>query len=138
MDLAVGRNTLAGLRKCDQSIKWSPATDLSATVVELAGVRIGLMTCYDLRFPEQGRVLVDADAELIVASSSWVPGPNKAVQWKVLAQARAIENGCFVAAVSQSAPISIGSSVLVDPAGGVRAELGTETDFVTVSIDLEE
>ena len=57
---------------------------------------VGLMTCYDLRFPELGRELADAGAELVLACSSWVPGEGKADHWRVLAQARAIENSYYV------------------------------------------
>ncbi|WP_166788226.1 carbon-nitrogen hydrolase family protein [Cryobacterium glaciale] len=121
--------------------EWiAPATDLSPVVCEVVGrsgerLRVGLMTCYDLRFPELGRELADAGADLVLVCSSWVPGPGKAEQWRVLAQARAIENSYFVGAVSQCPPISIGRSLLSDPAGRVLAELGPEPDLVTIDVD---
>ncbi|TFB92420.1 carbon-nitrogen hydrolase family protein [Cryobacterium sp. TMT1-3] len=121
--------------------EWiAPATDLTPVVCEVVGrsgerMRIGLMTCYDLRFPELGRELADAGADLVLVCSSWVPGPDKTEQWRVLAQARAIENSYFVGAVSQCAPISIGHSLLSDPAGRVLAELGRTPDLVTLVVD---
>lgn len=121
--------------------EWiSPATDLTPVVCDVSGrsgetLQIGLMTCYDLRFPELGRELADAGAELVLVCSSWVPGPGKAEQWRVLAQARAIENSYFVGAVSQCPPISIGRSLLSDPAGRVLAELGPEPALIIVDVD---
>ena len=72
-------------------------------VVELAGLRIGLITCYDLRFPELPRALSRAGAELLVVPSAWVAGPRKVHHWRTLVTARAIENVAYVAAVCQSA-----------------------------------
>ncbi|WP_240607078.1 carbon-nitrogen hydrolase family protein [Cryobacterium aureum] len=124
--------------------EWiAPATDLSPVVCDVAGrsgqlLRIGLMTCYDLRFPELGRELADAGADLVLVCSSWVPGADKAEQWRILAQARAIENSYFVGAVSQCPPISIGRSLLADPAGRVLAELGLSPDLVTVDLSADQ
>jgi predicted amidohydrolase len=129
--------------------EWiSPATDLTPVVFtvtrrSIAGqpvesLRIGLMTCYDLRFPELGRELADAGAELVLVCSSWVPGTDKAEQWRILAQARAIENSYFVGAVSQCPPISIGRSLLADPGGRVLAELGLDPDLITMDIDRDQ
>jgi predicted amidohydrolase len=94
------------------------------------------MTCYDLRFPEVARRLADADADLMLVCSSWVPGDGKADQWRVLARARAIENACFVAAVSQTVPVSIGRSLLVDPAGVVLRELDPGPAVAVIDVDL--
>lgn len=105
--------------------EWiAPAPEPEPVVFEAAGMTVGLMTCYDLRFPELGRALADAGAELIAVCSSWVPGPSKVDQWRTLARARAIENGCYAAAVSQAEPISVGHSLLADPHGDVLVEAG--------------
>jgi len=120
-----------------------PATDLTPVVCDVVtpsgdSLQIGLMTCYDLRFPELGRELAEAGAELVLVCSSWVPGPQKNDQWRILAQARAIENSYFVGAVSQCPPISIGRSLLCDPAGRVLGELGRQPGSLTVDIDPDE
>nr|MBW4096154.1 amidohydrolase [Acidobacteriota bacterium] len=63
-------------------IKPGPST---ATVVfEHGATRFGLMTCYDLRFPELARSLADAGAQVLLVCSSWVPGAHKAEQWLAL------------------------------------------------------
>lgn len=92
---------------------------------EVAGIRFGLMTCYDLRFPEVARTLVDADAEAIVVPAEWVRGPLKEHHWTTLLAARAIENTAYVIAADHPTPIGVGHSQIVDPQGVVLAGLGT-------------
>ncbi|MFC5931101.1 LLM class flavin-dependent oxidoreductase [Cryobacterium melibiosiphilum] len=82
-----------------------------------------------------GSELADAGAELVLVCSSWVPGADNAEQWRILAQARAIENSYFVGAVSECPPISIRRSLLADPAGRLFAELGLDADLVIREID---
>ena len=63
-------------------IKPAPSTE--PVVFDVGGVRFGLMTCYDLRFPEQARGLSDAGAQVLLVCSSWVPGDHKTAQWLAL------------------------------------------------------
>ncbi|MDZ5619591.1 carbon-nitrogen hydrolase family protein [Nocardioides sp. HM23] len=100
------------------------AGPVEPAVVEIGGWRVGLMTCYDLRFPEFARRLVDAGAELIVVPAAWVAGPRKVHHWRTLVTARAIENTVYVAAVGQPAPRYTGHSMVVDPLGDVVVEAG--------------
>ncbi len=108
-------------------------------VVDIGGWRVGLMTCYDLRFPELTRRLVDAGAELVVVPAAWVAGPRKAHHWRTLVTARAIESTVYVAAVGQPAPRYTGYSMVVDPLGEVVAEAGPgdagEPVVVTAEVD---
>jgi len=105
------------------------------TVVEIDGVPTGLMTCYDLRFPELTRALVDAGAELIVLPAAWVAGERKVDHWRTLVRARAIENTVYVAAAAQPAPRYCGHSLVVDPRGDVLAEAGDGAEVITATID---
>jgi|RhiMethySRZTD1v2_1073278.scaffolds.fasta_scaffold20866_2 predicted amidohydrolase len=102
-------------------------------VVDLAGIRTGFATCYDIRFPELFRALVARGAELIVVPGAWAAGLFKEEHWVTLVRARAIENTVWVAAAGQvpdpaspptRAPTGVGRSMLVDPMGAVRADLG--------------
>jgi deaminated glutathione amidase len=102
-------------------------------LAELAGLRVGLLTCYDIRFPELARHLVARGADLLVVPAAWAAGLFKEEHWVTLVRARAIENTVWVAAASQvpdpespptRAPTGIGRSMLVDPMGTVRLELG--------------
>jgi predicted amidohydrolase len=115
------------------------AGEVAPLVLEIGGWQVGLMTCYDLRFPELTRRLVDAGAELVVIPAAWVAGPRKAHHWRTLITARAIENTVYVAAVGQPAPRYTGHSMVVDPLGEVVAEAGPgdagEPFVVTAAVD---
>ena len=113
------------------------AGEVDPVVVEVGGVTVGLMTCYDLRFPELARALVDRGAELVVLPAAWVAGPGKVLHWRTLLAARAIENTVYVAAAGQPGPRYTGHSMVVAPDGDVLAEAGEEPGSVqaTVSTD---
>ena len=98
--------------------------------VEVGGTQVGLMTCYDLRFPELTRALSRAGADLFVVPSAWVAGPRKVHHWRTLVTARAIENVAYVAAVGQPTPRYTGRSMLVDPRGDVVVEAGDHDEVV--------
>ncbi len=93
----------------------------------LGDLRVGLQTCYDIRFPEVTRRLVDAGADLIVLPSEWVRGPLKEQHWRTLVTARAIENTVYFAAADQAPPIGAGNSMIVDPMGVELVTIGEET-----------
>ena len=114
------------------------AGDLAPALVEVAGVRVGLMTCYDLRFPELARLLVAEGADVLVVPAAWVAGPRKVDHWRTLVRARAIENTVFVVAAAQPAPRYSGHSMVVDPLGDVLAEAdeGPETLRAVVDRDV--
>ncbi len=111
------------------------AGGIEPLVVDLAGWRVGLMTCYDLRFPELARALVDRGAELLVVPAAWVAGPRKVDHWRTLVMARAIENTVFVAGAAQPGPRYTGHSLLVDPLGDVLAEADEGPAVLTASLD---
>ena len=110
------------------------AGPLEPVVVEVGGFAVGLMTCYDLRFPELARALVDRGAEVLVVPAAWVAGPRKVDHWRTLARARAIENTVFVAAAAQPGPRYSGHSLVVDPLGDVLAEAGEDAEVVTATL----
>lgn len=93
--------------------------------LEIDGLRVAMMTCYDLRFPEVARTLVDAGADVIVVPAEWVRGPLKEHHWTTLLAARAIENTVYVVAADHPTPIGVGHSQIVDPQGVVIAGIGT-------------
>ncbi|MGH3353204.1 MAG: carbon-nitrogen hydrolase family protein [Nocardioides sp.] len=111
------------------------AGGIEPVVVDIDGVPTGLMTCYDLRFPELARGLVDQGAELIVLPAAWVAGPRKVDHWRTLVRARAIENTVFIAAAAQSAPRYCGHSMVVDPLGDVLVEAGEGDEVVAATIE---
>jgi deaminated glutathione amidase len=93
-------------------------------VVPLGDLSLGLITCYDLRFPEAARWCIDRGATLLAVPAAWVAGPHKIEHWRTLLGARAIENTAYVVAAAQPAPTYSGCSQIVDPMGVVLAELG--------------
>lgn len=110
---------------------------LEPVVIDVEGVPVGLMTCYDLRFPELARALVDRGAEVLLVPAAWVAGPRKVDHWRTLLRARAIENTVYVAAAGQSAPRYSGHSMVVDPLGDVLVEAGDDDEVVTATIERE-
>ncbi|KQK31913.1 hypothetical protein ARD30_08640 [Bosea thiooxidans] len=104
------------------------------TLFELDGLRFGLMNCYDIRFPEMSRLLVDRGADVLLVASGWVSGPLKELHWQTLLQARAIENTCFVAASCQPPPLSVGHSMIIDPAGLATALVAAEQGLAIARI----
>ena len=103
-----------------------------AVTLDVGGVNVGLMTCYDLRFPELARRF---DADLLVVPAAWVAGPRKVLHWRTLLTARAIENVTYVAGAGQAGPRYTGHTVVVDPRGDVLAEASTEPTVVEAAID---
>ena len=99
----------------------------------------GLATCYDLRFPEMFRRLVDSGAESFLIDSGWPSPPIN--HWTVLAQARAIENQAWVIACNSAgthAGVEMGgSSIVVDPRGNVIAQAGTAEEVLVVDVEIE-
>ncbi len=99
--------------------------------------RIGLATCYDLRFPELFRALVDRGAQAFVLPAGWPE--RRMAHWQVLARARAIEDQAYVLACNEAGthggvPIG-GGSLVIDPQGEVLAEAGAGEEVLSVDID---
>lgn len=89
--------------------------------------KIGLMVCYDLRFPEVARSLVLAGAEMLIVPSAWVRGDLKERHYHTLLTARAIENSVFVLSANRIGRDCIGQSLALDPMG-VPLAFGTEAE----------
>lgn len=101
--------------------------------------RYGLATCYDLRFPEMFRALLDGGAEVVLLPAAW---PAKRVgHWQLLARARAVENQSYVVACNTAgthAGVRMGGrSAVVDPWGEVLAEAGDGEEVLAVELDLD-
>ncbi|MFF2406231.1 carbon-nitrogen family hydrolase [Streptomyces sp. NPDC058092] len=105
--------------------------------VALPQTTLGLATCYDLRFPEMFRGLVDAGAETLIVAAGW-PERRRA-HWTLLARARAVENQSYVLAVGTAGTHAgiqqAGHSIVVDPWGEVLAEAGADEEVLGVEFD---
>ena len=102
---------------------------------QFAAAKIGLMICYDIRFPEMSRILSVQGAEFLVIPSAWVHGIMKEEHWQTFLKARAIENGVYVIAPDQIGNIYTGRSMIVDPFGTVLLDMGNKEGMEVVELD---
>lgn len=121
---------------------------VAPVVTDAAGVRLGLATCYDVRFPELFKHLARLGAQVIVVPASWANGPGKAGQWEALCVARALDATCFVVGAGQADPVSVGlptapgaptgvgHSIVVGPLGDVLARSGEAPDLLIADLDI--
>lgn len=86
-------------------------------LIEVAGFQIGLMTCYDLRFPDMALALALQGAEVLALPAAWVRGPLKEHHWSTLLAARALDTTCYLVASGECGSRNIGQSRIVDPLG---------------------
>lgn len=111
-----------------------PGSACAPETFTVGGLTFGMQTCYDLRFPEATRRLVDAGADVVLMPAEWVPGPLKEDHWTTLLRARAIENTVYVAAADQCGSNGAGNSMIVDPMGVVLAAIGEDEGVVSATL----
>lgn len=131
--------TVAGLDYRESDVE-EPGTEIVVSRTA-SGVEVGLAICYDVRFPEQFRILALHGA-LVIALPSNFTKPTGRAHWEVLLRARAIENQAFVIASAQAGihppdRESYGHSMIVDPWGEVLATTGEGEDTLVCDLDLE-
>lgn len=101
--------------------------------------RLGLMICYDLRFPELARGLALDGAEIFVVPAQWPAA--RLTHWEALLKARAIENQCFVVGVNRvgrsGTLVYNGGSQVVSPLGEVQAHAGGADGEVVTAMEAE-
>jgi predicted amidohydrolase len=115
------------------------AGDDPTVTVDVAGARLGLTTCYDLRFPELYRTQLDSGTTVFVVPAAW---PLARVgHWTLLGRARAVENQAWLLACNTAGTHAGhemgGHSQIVDPTGVVVAEAGIGEEIVRADIDLD-
>ncbi|MEY4458295.1 MAG: hypothetical protein RIS25_888 [Actinomycetota bacterium] len=118
---------------------WLSAGDAAEApaVFTVGGLVCGIQTCYDIRFPEVSRRLIDAGAEVLIVPSDWVPGEGKSLAWNTLTTARAIENVAYLVAANHAAPSGTGESRVVSPLG-VGTELAEGATVVSAVLDRDQ
>ena len=109
------------------------------TTVDTPCGRVGLTICYDLRFPELFRQLVDAGAIMFTVPAAFTATTGEA-HWHTLLRARAIENLAYVVAPGQygehaDGRSTYGHSLIIDPWGQILAEAAAGNCFVAADID---
>ena len=113
----------------------------SVCVIDSPFGRLGLAVCYDLRFPELFRAMLDQGVEVIAIPAAFTALTGRA-HWDTLVRARAVENLCYVVAAAQggfhvSGRETYGHSQIVDPWGNTLAQLPRGTGVVTATLDAE-
>ena len=115
----------------------TPGHDLCVIPTPLG--TFGLATCFDLRFPELFRNMVDQGAQMFLITSAW-PYP-RLEPWIIFNRARAIENQCALFSANAVGPnqgaILLGHSMHVDPWGTIMASAGDDQAVVQTDFDLE-
>ena len=98
--------------------------------------KIGMMICYDLRFPEISRTLASSGSQILVVPSAWVKGKMKEEHWITINKTRAIENGCYVIAPDQVGNIYCGRSIIVDPYGKIMLDMKKREGIGIVNVSI--
>ena len=96
---------------------------------------LGLLICYDMRFPEISRILTVNGASILASPSAWVAGFMKQEHWEIMVKARAIENGVYLIAPNQVGNIYCGHSMVIDPFGSTLVDMGNREGIETIDID---
>ena len=120
-----------------ESAKLYPGSSITKPVKTSVG-KMGMMICYDLRFPEMSRILASSGSEILVVPSAWVQGKMKEEHWITINKTRAIENGCYVISPDQVGNIYCGRSVIVDPYGKILLDMKKKEGIGIVDISLDE
>lgn len=110
-------------------------------LIDINGVKIGLSICYDIRFPELYRAYRKAGADLLINMATWPK--SRAIHWEALSKARAIENQCFMVALTQSGLIekeeyNLGHSRIIDYNGEVISEIKDTEGAIFAELKFDE
>jgi deaminated glutathione amidase len=131
---------IAGRVSYQESRSVAPGT--TPVWADVAGVRLGLSICYDLRFPElYRRLAVEGRAQVLVVPAAFMLHTGRD-HWEVLLRARAIENQCYVVAAGQIGDhephrTCFGRSMIIDPWGVVLAQAPDAVGIAVADLDLQ-
>ena len=135
---------LFGFRKGTEAYDESLTIEAGNTplVVEIAGLRVGIGICYDLRFPELFRLMgCESPIDLLALPAAFTDTTGRA-HWELLLRARAVENQCYVLAAAQGGQhpngrVTHGNSMVIDPWGDVIARMDKGEGVVAAELDLQ-
>lgn len=107
-----------------------------APLIAVGDLMVGVMTCYDLRFPDLAMSLALAGAHVLVVPAAWLKGENKVHHWQTLLAARALDTTCYIVASGECGEKNIGMSQIIDPMGNMLACAGLEPGMIVSDITL--
>lgn len=119
------------------SIQESQRVDAGTALpplIEVDGFQVGLMTCYDLRFPEMALALALQGAEVLALPAAWVRGPLKEHHWSTLLAARALDTTCYLVASGECGTRNIGQSRIIDPLGVTLAGASVGPQLIVADV----
>ena len=114
---------------------------LNPVMVVLDGIKIGLTICYDIRFPEIYRAYRKAGADVLVNMAAW--GKAKKIPWDTMTASRAIENQCFMVALTQTGLLpdgkeNLGHSMIIDYQGNIMSQIEEKEGGIYAELNLNE
>jgi deaminated glutathione amidase len=124
----------------------APGTE--PVMITVGETKIGLSTCYDVRFPGLYIQLAELGAEVICVAASWGAGPGKVEQWQLLTRTRGLDSTCYLVAAGQAdpvaagltaagnAPTGVGYSAVISPGGDVLQALGAKPGLLVADLHL--
>jgi predicted amidohydrolase len=115
----------------DEENIFSPGDEW--TLTECAGLRLGFLNCYDIYFPEFARNLALRGAQLLALPVLFA---ERVAEARLLARARALENGCFVIMANQAQDMAAGQSLIISPDGCILAEAGAGETVLMGELDI--
>lgn len=132
------KNHLYSYYGCDEGKYITPGRN--PVMVNIDGINYGLTICYDIRFPEIYRAYRKAGADILVNCAAW--GSNKPVPWHMMTKSRAIENQCYMIALTQCGYIkddeyNLGESSIIDYKGEEIASICKVEAMVSAEINLD-
>ncbi len=107
-------------------------------LIDWRGLKVGLATCFDVRFPELFRIMNFRGADLVLMPSGFYDGEYKSSQWRTLINARAHENNFFVAGINHPKPHFVGNSMVSSPLGYEMVRLGGAEEVGLTEIEPAE
>jgi len=134
----------------------APGTE--PVMITVGETKVGLTTCYDVRFPGLYIRLAELGAQVICVAASWGAGAGKVEQWQLLTRARALDSTSYLLAAGQAdsaaagvtfeggkkpsersnaAPTGVGYSSVISPQGEVLQSLGAEPGLLMADLDLD-
>ncbi len=132
------KNHLYSYYGCDEG-KYISKGDFPV-MVNLDGINFGLTICYDIRFPEIYRQYAKSGADVLVNCAAW--GSKKPIPWEVMTKSRAVENQCYMIALTQCGHIkddeyNLGQSRIIDYKGEELAFIKDEEGIVSAVLEFE-
>lgn len=133
------KNHLYSYYGCDENKFVSVGK--SPVMVNLDGINYGLTICYDIRFPEIYRAYRKAGADILVNCAAW--GSKKPIPWEVMTKSRAVENQCYMIALTQSGYIendeyNLGESRIIDYKGEEISSIMSGEGIVSAVVNINE